>query len=105
MPVRIDRYGNAGAATIPLTICDHNARDGDASISQTISACGFGIGLSFRGGCACAEGHLGVSRCEAAQASSKTTYTTRTTRSGAWSMPSRAQAMDVEIFGVGGLGR
>jgi 3-oxoacyl-[acyl-carrier-protein] synthase-3 len=47
MPFRIDRYGNTGAATIPLTICDHDARDGDATISETISACGFGIGLSL----------------------------------------------------------
>jgi 3-oxoacyl-[acyl-carrier-protein] synthase-3 len=47
MPVSIDRFGNTGAATIPLTICDHFARDGDAAITETISACGFGIGLSL----------------------------------------------------------
>ncbi len=47
MPASIDRYGNTGAATIPLTVCDHYARDGDATIHEKISACGFGIGLSL----------------------------------------------------------
>lgn len=47
MPVSIDRYGNTGAATIPLTICDHYAREGDATVSETVSVCGFGIGLSL----------------------------------------------------------
>ena len=47
MPVSIDRYGNTGAATIPLTICDHYARDADALVNETVSVCGFGIGLSL----------------------------------------------------------
>ena len=47
MPVSIDRYGNTGAATIPLTINDCYARDGDTDVSETISVCGFGIGLSL----------------------------------------------------------
>jgi 3-oxoacyl-[acyl-carrier-protein] synthase-3 len=47
MPVSIDRYGNTGAATIPLTICDYYARNGDAVVNETISVCGFGIGLSL----------------------------------------------------------
>lgn len=47
MPVSIDRYGNTGAATIPLTINDCYARTADADVSETISVCGFGIGLSL----------------------------------------------------------
>jgi 3-oxoacyl-[acyl-carrier-protein] synthase-3 len=47
MPVSIDRYGNTGAATIPLTICDWYARDADGVANETISVCGFGIGLSL----------------------------------------------------------
>lgn len=47
MPISIDRYGNTGAATIPLTICDHYARDNDVSVTEDISMCGFGIGLSL----------------------------------------------------------
>lgn len=47
MPVSIDRYGNTGAATIPLTISDFYARDIDAIVSEKISVCGFGIGLSL----------------------------------------------------------
>lgn len=47
MPISIDRYGNTGAATIPLTISDFYARDLDSVVSETISVCGFGIGLSL----------------------------------------------------------
>lgn len=47
MPVSIDRYGNTGAATIPLTINDCYAREADVSVSERISVCGFGIGLSL----------------------------------------------------------
>lgn len=47
MPVSIDRYGNTGAATIPLTICDFYARESEANVNETISVCGFGIGLSL----------------------------------------------------------
>lgn len=47
MPVSIDRYGNTGAATIPLTISDHYARNGDTAVSEMVSVCGFGIGLSL----------------------------------------------------------
>ena len=47
MPVSIDRYGNTGAATIPLTICDAYANGGDIVVSELISVCGFGIGLSL----------------------------------------------------------
>lgn len=47
MPVSIDRYGNTGAATIPLTINDCYAREADSVVSENISVCGFGIGLSL----------------------------------------------------------
>ena len=47
MPISIDRYGNTGAASIPLTINDFYAKEADAIVSETISVCGFGIGLSL----------------------------------------------------------
>ena len=47
MPISIDRYGNTGAATIPLTISDSYAREYDSDVSEMISVCGFGIGLSL----------------------------------------------------------
>ena len=47
VPISIDRYGNTGAATIPLTICDYYAKNNKATISEKISICGFGIGLSL----------------------------------------------------------
>ena len=47
MPISIDRYGNTGAATIPLTICDFYAKESDVNVNETISVCGFGIGLSL----------------------------------------------------------
>lgn len=47
MPISLDRYGNTGAATIPLTISDFYARNEDVNVSERISVCGFGIGLSL----------------------------------------------------------
>ena len=47
MPVSIDRYGNTGAATIPLTINDFYAREADVEVTETVTVCGFGIGLSL----------------------------------------------------------
>jgi 3-oxoacyl-[acyl-carrier-protein] synthase-3 len=47
MPISIDRYGNTGAATIPLTINDCYARNQNVTVSEKISVCGFGIGLSL----------------------------------------------------------
>lgn len=47
VPISIDRYGNTGAATIPLTICDYYANQNKVNISEKITICGFGIGLSL----------------------------------------------------------
>jgi 3-oxoacyl-[acyl-carrier-protein] synthase III len=47
VPISIDRYGNTGATTIPLTICDYYAKSNEVCISEKISICGFGIGLSL----------------------------------------------------------
>ena len=47
MPVSIDRYGNTGAATVPLTMCDHYADDLESVVNENILICGFGIGLSL----------------------------------------------------------
>lgn len=47
MPISIEKYGNTGAATIPLTICDHYAKRNKTSVTENISICGFGIGLSL----------------------------------------------------------
>lgn len=47
LPISIDRYGNTGAATIPLTICDFYSRDHYSCITEKIFVCGFGIGLSL----------------------------------------------------------
>lgn len=45
VPVSLDRYGNTGGVSIPLTICD---RLGDADEgTKRIFASGFGIGLSW----------------------------------------------------------
>ena len=45
VPVSLDRYGNTGAVSIPLSICDRleNETEGTSSVF----ACGFGIGLSW----------------------------------------------------------
>lgn len=45
-PISIDRYGNTGAATIPLTICDHYPRQAGRETERALLA-GFGIGLSL----------------------------------------------------------
>lgn len=47
MPVSIDRYGNTGAATIPLTICDYYSRNNFDTVTSKVLICGFGIGLSL----------------------------------------------------------
>jgi len=47
VPISIDRYGNTGATTIPLTICDFYSKSKEVLISEKISVCGFGIGLSL----------------------------------------------------------
>jgi len=47
MPVSIDRYGNTGAATIPLTICDFYSNKNLETVSGELFICGFGIGLSL----------------------------------------------------------
>ena len=45
VPISLDRYGNSGGISIPLTICD---KYGDYT-ENTVRAlmCGFGIGLSW----------------------------------------------------------
>lgn len=45
VPVSIDRYGNSGGVSIPLTLCDKYG-DRCAGIIKTLM-CGFGIGLSW----------------------------------------------------------
>lgn len=47
VPISIENYGNTGAATIPLTICNHYAPDKPVTVNERISVCGFGIGLSL----------------------------------------------------------
>ena len=47
LPVSIDRYGNTGAATVPLTICDFYSTLGALEVTEKILICGFGIGLSL----------------------------------------------------------
>ena len=47
MPVSINKYGNTGAASVPLTICDHYASTSEALVNEKILICGFGIGLSL----------------------------------------------------------
>lgn len=47
MPVSIDLYGNTGAATIPLTICNHYGNLSENVVNERILICGFGIGLSL----------------------------------------------------------
>lgn len=47
VPISIDRYGNTGAATIPLTICDFYAKETSTIVKEKVSICGFGIGLSL----------------------------------------------------------
>jgi 3-oxoacyl-[acyl-carrier-protein] synthase-3 len=47
VPISIDRYGNTGAATIPLTICDYYSKNNVNSVHEKVTICGFGIGLSL----------------------------------------------------------
>jgi len=49
MALSIDRYGNTGAATIPLTICDYYNNTGKMAVkeSQHVILSGYGIGLSL----------------------------------------------------------
>lgn len=49
MAISIDRFGNTGAATIPLTICDYYNNDGKAVAhrKQHVALSGYGIGLSL----------------------------------------------------------
>lgn len=67
-PVSLDRYGNTGAASIPLTICDYHARSGSATANERILICGFGIGLSLGVGALSLEATriLPVAVCEEA---------------------------------------
>lgn len=46
-PISIDRYGNTGAATIPITICDEYSDSKKFFVNDKILICGFGIGLSL----------------------------------------------------------
>jgi 3-oxoacyl-[acyl-carrier-protein] synthase-3 len=45
VPVSLDRYGNTGGISIPLTICDAFGEKNDGK--RRALACGFGIGLSW----------------------------------------------------------
>lgn len=46
MPVTIDRYGNTGAISVPLTLCDRYGADEERGVVRVLGA-GFGIGLSW----------------------------------------------------------
>lgn len=46
VPISLDRYGNTGGASIPLSICDRFGKE-EHSEEQHIFAAGFGIGLSW----------------------------------------------------------
>ncbi len=52
MPVSLDRYGNTGGVSIPLTLCDRYGADGGADVLRVLMS-GFGVGLSW--GAAAAE--------------------------------------------------
>ncbi len=45
VPISLDRYGNTGGISIPLTLCD--AYGNNASDTKKVLVCGFGIGLSW----------------------------------------------------------
>ena len=60
MPVSLDRYGNSGSATIPVTICSELSHIFDEhGERRRVLACGFGAGLSVAavlmnlGSCVC----------------------------------------------------
>ena len=44
--ISLDRYGNTGGISIPLTICDAFGDDNDME-KKNVLAAGFGIGLSW----------------------------------------------------------
>ena len=46
VPISLDRYGNTGGVSVPLTICDAFGSEEYAS-EKRILMCGFGIGLSW----------------------------------------------------------
>ena len=46
MPITIDRYGNTGGVSVPITLCDRYGEEKDAGVIRVL-ACGFGIGLSW----------------------------------------------------------
>lgn len=45
VPISLDRYGNTGGVSIPLTICDAYGGKGGETLNALL--CGFGIGLSW----------------------------------------------------------
>ena len=45
VPVSLDRFGNTGGISIPLTLCD--AYGGKSEGKKNALMCGFGIGLSW----------------------------------------------------------
>ena len=45
VPISLDRYGNSGGISIPLTICDKYGDDTENTVRALM--CGFGIGLSW----------------------------------------------------------
>lgn len=48
VPVSLDRYGNTGGVSIPLTLCDAYGNSGDiVKKNMKFLMCGFGIGLSW----------------------------------------------------------
>ncbi|NCA80749.1 MAG: hypothetical protein EOM76_11305 [Sphingobacteriia bacterium] len=46
MPISLDRYGNTGGSSIPLTICDRYSAEKSAKLIRPLM-CGFGVGLSL----------------------------------------------------------
>lgn len=46
VPISIDRYGNTGGISIPLTLCDKYGEGNDAGLVNALMS-GFGIGLSW----------------------------------------------------------
>lgn len=47
LPISLDRYGNTGGISIPLTICDYVERYKPKRENLNVLASGFGIGLSW----------------------------------------------------------
>ena len=45
VPISLDRYGNTGGISIPLTLCDTYGQE--ESGKRNMLMCGFGIGLSW----------------------------------------------------------